>query len=405
MTEGVCSPRVLFIIERTLKFLLWQLGGNRILLSGDRSMVAELRRIYAAEGPRSFDARMIGERIFGSLLQIEHCPVDDLPAETQSASPIGGNLDGCRIGFDLGGSDRKSAAIIDGEVVFSTEVKWDPYFKSDPEYHYQGIVDSIQRAAAHLPRIDAIGGSAAGVYIDNEPRIASLFRGIGTSDFETKIRGIFRRVSDAFGGVPIRVVNDGDVTALAGHMAFGKGAVLGIAMGTSEAAGYCNDEGRLTGWLNELAFAPIDFNPKAPVDEWSGDRGCGVQYLSQQAVGRLLPHAGIEMAEGMSLAEKLSAVQEYADGGDERAFKVFSTIGTYLGYAIALYARFYSLSSVLVLGRVVSGKAGEVIISAAERVIGAEFPDLSDTITIRTPDEMTKRHGQAVAAASLPPLK
>ncbi len=44
----------------------------------------------------------------------------------------GRHLDGCRIGFDLGGSDRKCAAVIDGKVVFSDEVVWNPYFEKDP---------------------------------------------------------------------------------------------------------------------------------------------------------------------------------------------------------------------------------------------------------------------------------
>ena len=64
-------------------------------------------------------------------------------------------------------------------------------------------------------------------------------------------------------------------------MALGQNAVLGLALGTSLAAGYVTRDGGITPWLNELAFAPIDFHPAAPREEWSGDYGCGVQYLSQ----------------------------------------------------------------------------------------------------------------------------
>src|SRR5204862_7901779 len=99
-------------------------------------------------------------------------------------------------------------------------------------------------------------------------------------------------------GVPLEVANDGDVTALAGAMSLQTNGVLGIAMGSSQAAGFLDNEGRITGWLNELAFAPIDYNPRAAADEWSGDLGCGVQYFSQQAADRRAPAAGLPLAAG-----------------------------------------------------------------------------------------------------------
>ena len=72
-------------------------------------------------------------------------------------------------------------------------------------------------------------------------------------------------------------------------------AVLGIALGSSEAAGYVNNQGAITGWLNELAFAPVDYNPAAAVDEWSGDAGVGALYFSQQCVFRLASKVGIAL--------------------------------------------------------------------------------------------------------------
>ena len=69
--------------------------------------------------------------------------------------------------------------------------------------------------------------------------------------------------------MPLEVVNDGEVTALAGSMSLGENAILGIALGTSTAAGYVTPDGNITSWLDELAFVPIDYNPAAPVDEWS----------------------------------------------------------------------------------------------------------------------------------------
>src|SRR5258706_7502535 len=114
--------------------------------------------------------------MFDHPIEVVHTA--SLPPERRSVASLGRHLNGCRIGFDLGGSDRKAAALIDGEVVFSEEIAWDPYFQKDPAYHLEGVHDSLQRAAAHLPRVDAIGGSAARVYLDQEVRAGSLLRGV-----------------------------------------------------------------------------------------------------------------------------------------------------------------------------------------------------------------------------------
>ena len=196
------------------------------------------------------------------------------PARSNTAASLGGHLDGCRIGFDLGGSDRKVAAIIDGRVVWSEEIEWDPYHQTDPQYHWDGIMDSLRRAAEHLPHVDAIGGSAAGVYVANQVRFASLFRGVAPDAFEKRVRNMFIDLKRAWNGVPFDVVNDGDVTALLGSMSLPEGGVLGVALGTSTAGGYVTADGRITPWLNEIAFVPVDYRPDAPRDEWSGDLGC-----------------------------------------------------------------------------------------------------------------------------------
>src|SRR6185369_3764880 len=295
----------------------------------------------------------------------------------------------------------KCAAVLNGQVVFSEEIAWDPYFQSDPQYHYDGIDDSLRRAAAHLPRVDAIGGSAAGVYVNNEVRAASLFRGVAPGDFKRRIRRIFFDLQKAWGGIPFEVANDGDVTALAGSMSLGENGVLGVSMGTSVAGGYVALDGSITPWLNELAFAPVDYREGAPADEWSGDLGCAVQYFCQQGVARLAPLAGLDFPEEMKFAERLVEVQSLMAAGDPRARKIYETIGVCFGYAIAGYADFYDIRVLLILGRVTSGEGGEIIIAKAGEVLRAEFPTLADSIKLRTPDEQDKRHGQAVAAASL----
>lgn len=391
-------------IERLSKFLLWSWGGNTLHLSGAPEIAHQLQAHYRPQGIRDFDHQFFGKTCFLADFTIRTCDEKDLPTPSGLSRALGRHLDGCRIGFDLGGSDRKYAAVIDGEVVHSGEIKWSPYFEKDPAWHRAGIQDTLEQAARHLPRVDAIGGSSAGIYIDNEARVASLFRGISPEDFSQHIRRLFFDLKDAWGGIPLEVANDGDVTALAGAMSLNDNAVLGLSMGTSQAGGFIDPQGHITGWLNELAFAPVDYRASAPADEWSGDHGCGVQYFSQQAVGRLIPLAGIDLDDCPGLPEKLEAVQELMQRGDARAAAIYETIGTYLGYSMAHYADFYDYRNLLLLGRVTSGSGGDLIITRARQILQDEFPDLSEKIRLTTPDEKQKRHGQAVAAASLPEI-
>lgn len=392
-------------VERLVKFMLWAYGGRTIHFSGPKAVADELKRHYAETAAGRFDNELIGRKVYDGDLDVVHAAAGEVPAAYLPARRIGGQWNGCRIGFDLGGSDRKAAAVMDGKVLFTEEIGWQPYFEKNPDYHYQGIMDSLKRAAKHLPRVDAIGGSAAGVYVDNQVRVASLFRGVAPADFDLHVKNIFHRIRKEWGNIPLIVMNDGEVTALAGAAALKDNAVLGVSMGTSEAAGFVTPDGSLTPWLNELAFAPIDGRPDAPADEWSGDLGCGVQYFSQQAMPRLARAAGIELPAEMPLPEKLVAVQSLMADNDPRARLIYETIGTWFGYAVLQYREFYPLRNVLVLGRVTTGAGGEIILDRARHVINAEAPDLAGSIRLMMPGETDKRHGQAVVAASLPELK
>jgi predicted NBD/HSP70 family sugar kinase len=391
-------------VERLVKFLLWQKGGYRVTIGGPSEIGEYVKGIYSSNGERSFDYGLHGETYFETPFEIVIAKAEDVLPAHETSVPMGRHLEGCRIGFDLGASDRKAAAVIDGETVYSEEVIWNPRDETDPQYHYDEIMTGLKSAASHMPRVDAIGGSSAGVFMNNRPMAASLFRSIPKDLFDSKIKNMFIEIGKEW-GVPLEVVNDGDVTALAGAMSLDENAVLGVAMGSSEAAGYVNEEGNITGWLNELAFAPIDYNPNAAVDEWSCDLGCGVQYLTQQAVFRLARKVGIPLDESASLAEQLKSVQALLEAGDERARKIWETIGVYTGYAIAHYAVFYNIKHMLVLGRVTSGSGGHILIEKADEVLKCEFPELAARIQVHLPDEKMRRVGQAVAAASLPAVE
>ena len=386
------------IAERIVKSLLWVVGGYKVYVCGDDYIYEEIKKAYAKGGAREFDADFMS-KVYEAPFEVVCVEEKDLPAPHGCSLKIGGHLDGCRIGFDAGGSDRKVSAVIDGKVVYSEEVVWFPKTNSDYRYHYDGIKAAFETAASKMPRVDAIGVSSAGIYVDNKIMVASLFLKVPEDDFEKHVKTMYIDIAKEF-NAPLEVANDGDVTALAGAIDLNDNGVLGIAMGTSEAGGYINTEGGLNGWLNELAFVPVDFNDKAMVDEWSGDVGCGVKYFSQDGVIKLAEYAGITFDKDSSPAERLKVVQGMMKDGDERAKKIYEDIGIYLGYAIAYYSEFYEIKHLLLLGRVTSGKGGDIIIAKAKEVISAEYPQYKD-IDISMPDESNRRVGQSIAAASL----
>lgn len=388
-------------VERYVKFLLWSVGGWRVWLCGCDAEAAKLEAAYRHGGEREFDVQFM-EDVFERPFEIVICGEADFPEANERPVSVGGGTQGYRIGFDAGGSDRKVSAVIDGETVYSEEVVWYPKLSEDPTYQFNGIVEAFKTAASKMPRVDGIGVSSAGVFVGNAPMVSSLFIKVPRERRE-EVKTVYDRAAKEIGeNVPIVVANDGDVTALAGSMSLDSGRVMGLAMGTSEAVGYVDENRDILGWYNELAFAPVDLAEDAMRDEWSGDIGVGCKYFSQDAVIKLAPAAGIGLAPELSPAEKLKEVQKLAAIGSKEAEKIFLSIGCYLAHTLALYSRFYDLKYLLVLGRVASGLGGETIVAECRRVLADEYPALAEKIDVTLPDEKFRRVGQSMAAASLP---
>ena len=389
-----------YYVDRLIKTMLWYMGGFKVYLSGSKDIYEAMKATYCVGGKRSFDAEFMSN-VYEKPFEVVYC--DAVPAEKSNPQAVGRHLGGCRIGFDAGGSDRKVSAVIDGEPVFSEEVVWYPKVTEDPDYHYEGIVSALKSAAAHMPRVDAVGVSSAGIYIENRTMVASLFLKVPKDLFDAKVKDIYiRAIRDTFGDVPYVVANDGDVSALAGAMSLEENNILGIAMGTSEAVGYVDENGNITGWLNELAFAPVDVNPDAMEDEWSGDIGCGVKYFSQDGVIKLAPAAGISLSDDLAPAQKLKEVQKLMENPGSPAEAIFRSIGVYLGHTLCLYERLYDIRNLIVLGRVASGVGGDLIVSECRRVLEEEYPEIAAKLRVMLPDENFRRVGQSMAAASLP---
>ena len=391
------DPLVVTLCERAVKFGLWSAGGWRLYLAGPAHICDFVEKTYAPGGKHQFDRDMM--RIdFDNELEFVRCKREEVPAFRDAQNRTRISFEGCRIGFDLGASDYKIAAVKDGEVLFNDEFPWDPVPQTDPNYHFNHLNDGLKKAAATLPRVDAIGGSSAGSVIDNRLRIASLTRSVAGAENIKVAQDIFQRVEREW-KVPVEVVNDGDATALAAHITNDYVAVLGIAMGSSQASGYLDRSASLTGRLTELAFCPVDLSPDALADEWSGDKGVGALYFSQQAVNRLANFYDLGLDQSVGLPARLVEVQERMKAGDKSVEIIYELIGEYLGHSAVWYREFYDFDNMLILGRVTTGRGGDIILEKARATLAEYYPDTA--IQIVMPDEKAKRLGQSVAAAAI----
>ena len=388
------------IAERLAKTILWVVGGYKISVSGSKKIYEGLKKAYTADGARAFDVDFMSG-VYEKPFEVVWLEKDEIPAEKNCSLRVGGYLKGCRIGFDAGGSDRKVSAVIDGKVVYSEEVVWHPKTTEDPHYHYNEILTAMKTAASKMPRVDCIGVSSAGVYVDNKIMVASLFIKVDKKKYGDYVKNMYINIAEEMGSIPLEVANDGDVTALAGSIDLNDNRVLGIAMGTSEAVGYINKDGGINGWLSELAFVPVDFNEGAMADEWSGDVGVGCKYFSQDAVIKLAEAGGYRFKEGTTPAEKLKEIQALMEKDDQLARQIYEDIGIYLAYTLPFYAKFYDMKHVLLLGRVMGGKGGNILLDSCKKVLEKEYPEFAK-LDISLPDEKNRRVGQSIAAASLP---
>ncbi len=408
LADGVNDELNFRVAERLAKTILWVVGGFKISVAGSKAIYEYLKNAYTATGLRAFDVEFMSG-VYERPFEVVWLEEKDIPKQKNASIRVGGYLDGCRIGFDAGGSDRKVSAVVNGEVVYSEEVVWNPKVTADPTYHYEEILTAMKTAASKMPTVDTIGVSSAGVYVDNKIMVASLFLKVDKQKHGDYVKNMYinvaKEMSDIYGKeIPLEVANDGDVTALAGAIDLEDDGVLGIAMGTSEAVGYINLNGGINGWLSELAFAPVDFNEGAMQDEWSGDFGVGCKYFSQDAVIKLAEAGGHVFAEGLTPAQKLKEVQKMMDEGTPLAAQIYEDIGIYLAHTIPFYAKFYDIKHMLLLGRVMGGKGGDIILDTCKKVLAEEYPAFAG-LDIGLPDEKSRRVGQSIAAASLPASK
>jgi len=404
---------------------IWRCGAQKLCLAGPKGICESLKKAYSAGGTYEFEAATMpkcnGEA--DKVFEVEIVDAGALPAAKDTPQTCGKDANGSRLAFDLGKSDIKTVAIKDGEVLDSMETEWD-VTNPDPQYHFDAIVaamkGTIERAKAKgFGDIQAVGGSATGtVSGNNEATWCDIFPNVPPDVYKEKVVDIFKRIAkEVAGDVPLKVINDGEVTALAAVQKIGKGKVMGISMGSSEGGGYANADGNLMGWINELCYIKLDMNPKAPTDPWTlgKHRGISHMYLGQRGATKnaskittvpenyVYPHPDMCTIKHEDHAQCLKLIQKAMADSPEKAGDLYKTCGVYLGYGLAQYSEFYNIEHVMILGRVSKGKGGDLMLETAAKVLETEFPDLPK-ITFHTADDHFKAVGQCIAAAALPKI-
>jgi len=408
--------------------MIWQRSASKLMLCGPAKLCKALKSAFSKGGQYEFEIMQM-PHVNGTpdaKFEVEIVSaVSDLPAAKDTPQVCGKDANGVRLAFDLGKSDIKTVAVKDGKVLDSKETEWD-VTNPDPDYHYKAIIDAMKGTAERggiTGKIQAIGGSATGTISgDNEATWCDIFPNVPKDVYKAKVVDIFKRIAKEMAGdVPLKVINDGEVTALAAVQKINHGNVLGVSMGSSEGGGYANADGNLTGWINELCYIRLDLNPRAPTDPWSKGAHTGLShmYLGQRGATKLAHRGGVKVPPEQKYPHKemctikhenhaqcLKLIQEAMKDPETepKTRLIYETVGVYLGYALAQYVEFYKIDHVMILGRVSKGKGGDIMLDTAKKVLQEEFADLPP-ITFHTADDHFKAVGQCIAAAALPELK
>jgi len=403
--------------------MIWQRSASKLMLAGPAKICEAIKADYSKGGAYDFEVGSM-PNVCGTpeaTFEVSIVDASALPAAKDTPQVCGKDANGCRLAFDLGKSDIKVVAVKDNEVLYSKETEWD-VTNPDPQYHFDAIVGAMKLGKDALPKIDAIGGSATGtVGGNNEATWCDIFPCVPPDVYKAKVVDIFQRIAKELAGdVPLKVINDGEVTALAAVQKIKAGNVMGISMGSSEGGGYANADGNLMGWINELCYIRLDLNPEAPTDPWTKGSHTGMShmYLGQRGATKLAAKAGVDVPANLvyphpdmctilheNHAQCLKLIQKaMTDPEKEKTVReLYETVGVYLGYALAQYSEFYKIDHLMILGRVSKGAGGDIMLNTAKKVLETEFPEYAG-IQVHTADDHFKAVGQCIAAAALPSI-
>jgi predicted NBD/HSP70 family sugar kinase len=387
-----CDPKEAFPYLVSLSEILgWAVGGEDFLFFGDKEILSYFFT-HAKEDEGMGNTLAELERVLGKEIRFGYLDKEAEDGMNCSPSPFGIRDSGCRIGLDLGGSDLKVVSLIDGKAVYEKEILWSPKEATSLSYHREALASALRLASSCLPEVDSIGVSTTGIVLASSLLSSPLYIGLKGEKEEEKKTLLSSLLSSLFPGVPYRIANDGDVSALFGKVYFRKDNVLGLSLGTGFASGLLV-RGGFSGFMMELGKAPIDFRPSAPFHAEMKTKGAGSEVFSQKGLLSLAKKSGIVYPG--SLPEQLVSLQEEAGNGNGIVLSCYKELGRELGRSILFYRTLFSFDTIVLLGRVMSGKGGEEILASIRKEIS------SSGLSAFVPGEEKRRLGQAYVAGLL----
>ncbi len=400
--EDVCFPfkvpvtddfeESYFYLKKVFLSLLWIIGGYRFLFHCDQYFYSRFKERIQKDEEVSASFKAI-EAVYGE--PVSFALTEEIPLTKEKKTKHSLSAFGCRVGLDLGGSDIKTMAVKDGEIVYSSEIPWSPKEAKDPSYHESRIRSALLEASSHLERVDAVGVSTSGIVADELVIYPSLFASCSEKDKKEGVRVLLKDLCcKLFPDASFALINDGDASALGASFLYEKDSVLGLALGTSLAGGYVKD-GFLYPYLNELSKVSVNFSPSGKRHYRLGILGSSSEYLSQKGIVSLVEDRGVKLVG--SLPEKLLAIQKLAEDENKAVLQCYQELGRRLGSSVLYFSLFLDFSSVFLLGRVLSGKGGEALVESAKDYLASKGSGL----VLFSADERFKRLGQAYVAACL----
>lgn len=221
---------------------------------------------------RSIARRICGELRFSTAPLADRVPLSDAenPAQTDLPASLRGLIaeaaHGGIVGLDVGGSDIKLAAALDGRLLYTEEYDWNPAASPTAEGITQPILDLLRAARSRLEaaggQLDAVGLSFPDIVMGDRivggetPKTKGM-RENPALDYEqefAKLRELKREILALCApGGRCRICNDGSMAAFtaAAELAAGgadadiRGGVIAHSLGTDLGTGWLLPDGSI----------------------------------------------------------------------------------------------------------------------------------------------------------------
>lgn len=205
------SPKLGRYLRTYVHNRLWAIGAERVVLDCDQDLFDKIASAFRPGGEFSHQVAMMSE-IYGCHFEIVRGDARDAAGGASGTTQQPGRPKvGKHIGVDLGGSDAKVVALVDGELRHHEKRDWKPKSFREGRQAVSVVCDLVKNALAKsgIDSPDGVGISSAGIVVNDRIMASGIFGGLPAEEFQEWIVPMGERVSEAFGGVPIGVAHDG----------------------------------------------------------------------------------------------------------------------------------------------------------------------------------------------------